>query len=572
MFTLYSTFHQNTYALGNNQQLTQHSSIQITSDADLKQVAKTENWKGDGTEKNPIMIQRYIFSDQPIVNSAIFTEVSNNFQYLFRGFTSFNLILTNISLYVKIESNNFNSSVLIVNSGNITINANSWVNQWNPNNLFIATTWQKSDAATPVKDNNIRITDNTFFGSNEFCTIEGDFRPSPRVVLYGGGFTIHHNIFEMDVGCYPTQNIFIENTVDPLRDQPTKRHVTSITNNLFKASDYAIISGGADIDISNNDFEVGDFAIIGFTPVFKILHNNFYVSHLGNQGKQNYTDVDFFYSYFYYPRDNPLKNGYYGDATWGSSGIIGINYYSNWVFPDRDNDGIVDRPLNNVAQPFREASTKPFPGYDEVNNDNREPILQIVIGTIIGLLAVGFGLKKIDSAMQSRKVIYDGDLHGTPKAFIKELFQSQTLLYYTLVGQSRLGDKDLESNIRQGIPRNILEFKFLLHPLRLSMTKLLYENLELSSVDIKDILNISWNDYTTHTTALKKKGYINVTDRFIEGNKRQILTLEPKGIQEYKVLLDLLHLFLDNSTDLNAYIQTAQQRLEQSDPDLYPNA
>ena len=87
----------------------------------------------------------------------------------------------------------------------------------------------------------------------------------------------------------------------------------------------------------------------------------------------------------------------------------------------------------------------------------------------------------------------------------------------------------------------------------MAMVKLLYENLELSSIEIKENLKLSWNDFTTHSLSLKKNGYVRIEDGFIDGSKRQMLAIEQKGLDEFRELKDLLKLFIQDSTKLIMY-------------------
>lgn len=195
-------------------------------------------------------------------------------------------------------------------------------------------------------------------------------------------------------------------------------------------------------------------------------------------------------------------------------------------------------------------------------------------------LVIGFGLATI-AAISSWMVyvnyirpraIYEGDLTGAQHKLIKEIFKSHTVLYYTLIGQSRIDDKEVESNLKNAIPRDLFEFKHVFHPVRLSFLKLLYENLEMTSIEIKDILEIQWSEYFGHLKILKKNELVRVEEKFKDGHIRQVLSLEPKGVTEYKTLIDLLHIFLDNTVNYKGYIETAQTKLMDSDRDTFPEA
>ncbi|MHA2168826.1 MAG: transcriptional regulator [Candidatus Kariarchaeaceae archaeon] len=110
-----------------------------------------------------------------------------------------------------------------------------------------------------------------------------------------------------------------------------------------------------------------------------------------------------------------------------------------------------------------------------------------------------------------------------------------------------------------------------LHPIRLTITKLLYENVELSSIEIKEWLQLSWGNYSTHVKALKKKGYIHVKEAFHDATVKQIITLEQKGMDEFTALTNLLELFLGKVEGDDPYFKKHHNTYEWlSDKLLYP--
>jgi len=74
--------------------------------------------------------------------------------------------------------------------------------------------------------------------------------------------------------------------------------------------------------------------------------------------------------------------------------------------------------------------------------------------------------------------------------------------------------------------------------------KFLYKNFIASSVDIKNELNISWGEYTSHIAALEKKGFISTETNFVNGVKANVVYLEEIGRKEFEALIGLLQEFL----------------------------
>jgi len=72
----------------------------------------------------------------------------------------------------------------------------------------------------------------------------------------------------------------------------------------------------------------------------------------------------------------------------------------------------------------------------------------------------------------------------------------------------------------------------------------MYKNFIASSVDIKNELNISWGEYTSHITALEKKGFLSTETNFVNGVKANVVYLEEMGRKEFETLINLLQEFL----------------------------
>lgn len=533
--------------------LTPHSYLEITSEAQLQDIAATEGWEGTGENDDPIIIEDYLFNGAE-TDPQIATSIKNSIEFTNPGFHTFSLIISGIQSNIIIRSNQFVSSVLIngtYGQSRMIVENNEWITHDNPTNLF-------------MNGNDHEIRHNKFYGSELSC--EGNYAEfPPRVFVYGDHAIIQKNMFEVDDGCYPTTDILLgfPSGLDIIHPEASAAEISS---NYFKSCNIAIEARN-DAVVFNNDFDVGKYAIITHFQSLETSHNNFYVSELGVIGQQNYQGIE----HFAYPS---------WDANLSEFGRLVFflfnpnnNYYSNWVSPDENDDGIVDEKYVHYADVIDDSpSTTPFSTYYHPIENTIQLWQPFAIGAIVSIsLAAASKFFVIPWVSRQRK-IYNGALVGNTKQIIKELFDSQTVLYYTLIGQSKIGDKEIEEKITDAIPKNLLDSKYLLHPVRMAMLKLLYESLEMSSVELKDIIGITWNDYTTHTVSLKKYGYIRIDDGFIDGKRRQLLSILPKGIEEFKMLMDLLHLFLDNSVDYATYIKTAQQKLDASDPDLYPDS
>ena len=91
------------------------------------------------------------------------------------------------------------------------------------------------------------------------------------------------------------------------------------------------------------------------------------------------------------------------------------------------------------------------------------------------------------------------------------------------------------------LPREITKHQFLLNPVRLSIMKILSENTNYESSDIRKELGISWGKYTSHLTAMEKEGYISSQTDFVESNTRKIIQAEAKGLNAFEDLKQILY-------------------------------
>lgn len=130
---------------------------------------------------------------------------------------------------------------------------------------------------------------------------------------------------------------------------------------------------------------------------------------------------------------------------------------------------------------------------------------------------------------------------------VKEIFNGKTA-GFLLLGQNFVGKDNInEIVLREDFPPELLQERFLLHPVRLAMCKILANNPQITSSDLRIRLGISWGDYTGHTKALGEKGYILLEDKIIDGIKKQVISLEPLGITKFRNLVDLLDDYLDET-------------------------
>lgn len=195
----------------------------------------------------------------------------------------------------------------------------------------------------------------------------------------------------------------------------------------------------------------------------------------------------------------------------------------------------------------------------------------LITGTVlfvaVGIIA-GIGIRN-KLHKKKRDVIYN----KSPNHLLVEISQqfnvTETSIGYLLFNQSQIDEKS-EKEIRQAIPQEIINYRYLLHPIRLTIMKLLYNEYQIPSTDIKKALGISWGDFANHSKSLREKGYIEVKDVFNEsGIKFQMVYLHEHGREEFEILLGLLQQFLEKGSPFDRLLSEDEPF---SSDNLYPQS
>lgn len=138
-----------------------------------------------------------------------------------------------------------------------------------------------------------------------------------------------------------------------------------------------------------------------------------------------------------------------------------------------------------------------------------------------------------------------------------------------LLGAHKTDDKYIKE-LQNNIPQDLIKYRYLMHPTRLIIIKLLYSEFSLSSIEIKRTLNIPWGDYTTHTKSLEKKGYVEIKEQFSEdASVKQVLQLTKQGRSDYETILELLGDLIEKKTPLDYIINSDAE--DYMNDELYPN-
>jgi DNA-binding MarR family transcriptional regulator len=82
----------------------------------------------------------------------------------------------------------------------------------------------------------------------------------------------------------------------------------------------------------------------------------------------------------------------------------------------------------------------------------------------------------------------------------------------------------------------LFRYSFLLNPIRLVIIRILYDNDQVTSSELRKIMNISWGKFTSHIDILIERGYINSSQHFINGSPKRVFFIEPIGRSAFLAL------------------------------------
>ena len=220
----------------------------------------------------------------------------------------------------------------------------------------------------------------------------------------------------------------------------------------------------------------------------------------------------------------------------------------------------------------------PYPNNNEIHNEPDPQKLdpsnnewfnrtnQIFVSTgIIGLtILIYFGKKYLPLRGGGKRSMSNNS--RIIENIKKEFILSDNSMVSLLGGFHRVDDKYKDPYYKELIPSELLTHRYLMHPIRLSIMKLLNKEDKMKSLEIKKILDISWGDYSNHIRSLQEKGFVELVDEFNEdGHVTQSVYIKELGRKEYLDLFRLLQQFtLDDSPVSNILENT------DLDDNLYP--
>ncbi|MHA2253941.1 MAG: BspA family leucine-rich repeat surface protein, partial [Candidatus Kariarchaeaceae archaeon] len=179
----------------------------------------------------------------------------------------------------------------------------------------------------------------------------------------------------------------------------------------------------------------------------------------------------------------------------------------------------------------------------------RETLERILLSEIfVGFLVFGLGGYMIRTMRLSQRTI---SITKSTKNTLQHIFNGNTSKYLYLIG-AFTGKDGIKTETN--IPKEMLEHKFLMQPVRLAMMKILTENPYVTNIEMKNTLGISWGEFSNNLIALRKNNLVVTEERFVDGVARQSISITPEGLSQYNSLVEVLQEFL-SSPDYESYVE-----------------
>jgi len=442
-------------------------------------------------------------------------------------------------------------------------------------NIIFFTNTVSSD----ISSNHPIVLDQSFVGATPFV---GKIDPDGTLV-YGSYF----NGSKIDVLISETDNIFIAgNVVTPgwpiTENAPQPQHGGNfdVTYSIIHANSTMIQSsylGGNGLDelVKSYTISNGNYLILGKTDSTNLPNA---VNPYNGEGDLFLCQIDSVGNneWCRYIGGSLTENAIGGSVITGPNDeifIVGTTTSSD--FPVDENapssyttaafitklDGQGDQEWSKIIIP----ESRPKIGSESDNT------MKIIIASLaISMVILGFSYLRIISikSKNAEQLL----LNEKMTTILSPIFHNQPQLIHIFGATKIFKENKIRDEIQSELPKEILDFKYFLHPIRLSMVKLLDENIHLTTVQIKNFLGIGWNEVQFHLESLKKADYITINQQFIDGTTRTVVTAESKMISQFNSLKDILLEFLDATPNLDKYLEhVTEVKMRSEGQDLYPD-
>ena len=209
---------------------------------------------------------------------------------------------------------------------------------------------------------------------------------------------------------------------------------------------------------------------------------------------------------------------------------------------------------------YLDPSSKIYIPPKDNSNFTRNLVIIISASLIVGI----FTSLRYFKARKLAKIILNREM----EEILNPLFNNTPSMIYLLAGNIKFKDDLLNYAFQGEIPKEIYGYKFYLNPIRLSILKLLSQETYLTTVEIKERLELPWHTVTNHLNSLKNYGSIIVEQKFVEHEVKSVVSITPSALAEYSMLREILMEFF-NAPNHEQYTENSKN-VKNDDNELYP--
>ncbi|OLS26073.1 MAG: hypothetical protein HeimC2_16950, partial [Candidatus Heimdallarchaeota archaeon LC_2] len=211
-------------------------------------------------------------------------------------------------------------------------------------------------------------------------------------------------------------------------------------------------------------------------------------------------------------------------------------------------DGFVVAGISKFSESNLEISDINLIKFSDSSHDSGISNQKLIAGLLVLTAFLGLGLYLLK--FRSPKGFSQLGINKTIKETLNLIFNGSIKGYLLLASGVQKTSED--DTIGTHIPKSLFKHKFLMHPVRLAMMKILTENQVVTSIELKNKLDLSWGEFSHHLTNMKKHHLIQIDDKFIDGITKQAITVTIVGNKQYVNLVKILHEFF-SSSDYNTF-------------------
>lgn len=235
----------------------------------------------------------------------------------------------------------------------------------------------------------------------------------------------------------------------------------------------------------------------------------------------------------------------------GSGNLFDSNYWNDWTNPDQDKDDFVDMPYQIDGLSFSEDphphATMGFYLTGVIQHTELTDINQLEVTDDDNLLSQTLVLNPlilisafmVVLAIPVIKMIQTVTNNGVTKLITGTLTDMIGFAPPFLIGVIN-SNQDNTEEFHELVPTELISYKFLLNPIKLSIIKMLHTYSSYPAYMVREILQISWGKFSSHVNSLIDKGYIRAQEEFYEGSPTKILRIEFLGTTKYQELREIL--------------------------------